>query len=225
MKYLILKAFGGLVFLFIAMGAALFLPAGTFSYWQAWSFLIVFGVAALAITLYLMKKDPKLLERRVYAGPTAEKEKTQKIIQFITSIGFIAMLVVPALDHRYGWSYVPAYLTIIGNILMAIGFLIIFFVYKQNTFTSATIEVYPEQKVVTTGMYALIRHPMYFGALFLFIGMSLTLASWWDFAVYLLIMPALLWRLFDEETFLTKNLAGYAAYRNKVKYRLLPFIW
>jgi protein-S-isoprenylcysteine O-methyltransferase Ste14 len=225
MKFLILKAFGGLLFLMIAMGAVLFLPAWTFNYWQAWIFLAVFGTSALAITLYLMKMDPKLLERRVYAGPTAEKETTQKIIQFITSIGFIAMLVVPALDHRWGWSYMPAYLTIFGNILIAIGFLIIFFVYKRNTFTSATIEVYAEQKVVTTGMYALVRHPMYFGALFLFIGMSLALGSWWDFAVYLIMMPALIWRLFDEEKFLTKNLQGYAEYKNKVRYRLIPFVW
>ncbi len=209
----------------IAMGAALFLPAGTFNYWQGWAFLAVFGIAALAITLYLMKKDTKLLERRVYAGPTAEKETTQKIIQFITSIGFIAMLVVPALDRRYGWSIVPMYLSAAGNVLIAIGFLIIFFVYKQNTFTSATIEVYAEQKVISTGLYSIVRHPMYFGALFLFIGMALALGSWWDFAVFILMTPALIWRLFDEEKFLTKNLQGYVAYQNKVKYRLIPFIW
>src|SRR5206468_10983767 len=107
-----------------------------------------------------MKKDPKLLERRVYAGPTAEKERSQKIIQSITSSGFIAMLVVPALD-RHHWSEVSLYATVAGDVFVAIGFLIVFLVYKENTFASATIEVAPEQKVVPTGLYALVRHPMY----------------------------------------------------------------
>lgn len=225
MKNLNIKAFGGLIFLLLAMAIALFLPAGTFGYWQAWIFLAVFFGAALAITLYLMKKDPKLLERRVYAGPTAEKETNQKIIQLIASLGFIAMLVVPALDFRFHWSGIPFYAEIAGDVLVAIGFLIIFFVYKQNTFTSATIEVYTGQKVISTGLYGLVRHPMYMGALVMFIGMILSLGSWWSLIVYLLIMPALIWRLFEEEKLLTKDLPGYADYKKKVRYRLLPFIW
>ena len=146
------------------MAALLFIPAWTLDYWQAWAFLAVFGVSSLAITLYLMKKDPKLLERRVYAGPTAEKEPSQKIIQTITSLGFIAMLVVAALDHRLHWSEMSLYVAVAGDVLVAIGFLIVFFVYKENTFASATIELAPEQKVISTGLYALVRHPMYMGA-------------------------------------------------------------
>ena len=114
--------------------------------------IALFFLSAFAITLYLMEKDPKLLERRVYAGPTAEKETSQKIIQFITSIGFMAMLVVPALDRRFAWPTVPLYASVVSDVLVAIGFLIIFFVYKENTFTSATIEVYPEQKVISTSI-------------------------------------------------------------------------
>ena len=223
--HLNIKAFGGLLCVLLVMAALLFIPAWTLDYWQAWAFLAVFGVSALAITLYLMKKDPKLLERRVYAGPTAEKERSQKIIQTITSMGFIAMLIVPALDHRFHWSEVPLYATVAGDVLVAIGFLITLFVYKENTFASATIELAPEQKVISTGLYALVRHPMYMGGLFLFVGMSLSLGSWWGLFVFLLIKPALIWRIFDEEKFLTKNLPGYAEYRNKVRYRLIPFIW
>jgi protein-S-isoprenylcysteine O-methyltransferase Ste14 len=207
------------------MAALLFLPAWTLDYWQAWVFLAVFGASALAITLYLMKKDPKLLERRVHAGPTAEKETAQKIIQFIASIGFAAMLVVSALDYRFAYSRVLPYVSLAGDVFVALGFLIIFFVYKENTFASATIELAPEQRVISTGLYALVRHPMYFGGFFLFVGMPLSLGSWWGLLVFLLIMPALIWRIFDEEKFLAKNLPGYTEYQNKVRYRLVPFVW
>ncbi len=207
------------------MAALLFIPARTLDYWQAWVFLAVFFLPALAITIYLMKQDPQLLARRVYAGPTAEKETSQKIIQCITSLGFIAMLVVPALDHRFHWSCVSFYGAVAGDVLVALGFLIIFFVYKENTFASATIEIYPGQKVISTGLYALVRHPMYMGGLFLFIGISLSLGSWWGLFGYLLVMPAVVWRIYDEEKFLTRNLPGYAEYKNNVKYRLIPFVW
>ena len=219
------KALGGLLCVLLVMAALLFIPAWTLDYWQAWAFLAVFGVSALATTLYLMKKDPKLLERRVYAGPTAEKEPSQKIIQSITSAGFIAMLVVAAFDHRFHWSEMSVYATVAGDVLVAIGFLIVFFVYKENTFASATIELAPEQKVISTGLYALVRHPMYMGGFFWLVGMSLSLASWWGLLVLLLIMPALIWRIVDEEKFLAKNLPGYWEYRTKVRYRLIPFLW
>ena len=225
MNLLNIKAFGGLFFLLLVMAALLFLPAGTLNYWQAWTFLAMFGASALVITLYLMKRDPKLLERRVYAGPTAEKETSQKVIQFITSIAFIAMIVVPALDHRFGWSRVPFYVSLSGDILVALGFLIIFFVYKENTFASATIEVYPEQKVIATGLYGLVRHPMYLGALIMFVGMPLSLDSWWGLFVIIAFLTAGAWRILDEEELLTKNLPGYSEYRKKVRFRLVPFVW
>jgi protein-S-isoprenylcysteine O-methyltransferase Ste14 len=224
-KNLNIKAIGGLLFLFVVMVALIFFPAQTVNYWQGWAFLGVFFLSAFVITIYLMKKDPKLLERRVYAGPTAEKETLQKIIQFIAGTGFIVMLVVPALDHRFHWSFIPTYLSITGDVLVAIGFFIIFLVYKENTFASATIELAPEQKVISTGLYALVRHPMYMGALVMFIGMILALGSWWGIVVFAIMMPALIWRLLDEEKFLAKNLPGYLEYQKKVKYRLIPFVW
>ena len=207
------------------MAALLFLSARTIDYWQAWAFLAVFFAPAFAITVYLMKRDPRLLERRLYAGPTAEQEPSQKIIQSITLLGFIAMLVIPALDHRFGWSAVPRYAAIAGDVLVALGFLIIFFVYKQNTYASATIEVSPDQRVISTGLYALVRHPMYMGGILLFVGMALALGSWWGLVMFGLVVPALIWRLVAEETFLVKNLSGYSAYRKKVRFRLVPYIW
>jgi protein-S-isoprenylcysteine O-methyltransferase Ste14 len=225
MKNLILKSFGGLVFLFVVMAALLFLPAGTFNFWQAWVFLSVFFGAALLITFYLMKYDKKLLEKRVAAGPTAEKLNTEKIIQTITSLWFIAMLVIPALDHRFYWSAIPPALVWVGDMILLIGFLIIFFVFKENSFTSATIEIQKDQKVVTSGLYRIVRHPMYMGGFFVFVGMSLALGSWWDFGLFAVVMPALIWRLFDEEKLLKKNLSGYTEYTKNVRYHLVPFIW
>jgi len=208
------------------MAVLLFLPAWTLDYWQAWVFLAVFGVSALAITLYLMKKDPKLLERRMLAGPTAERETSERIIQSITALGFMAMLVFPALDHRFHrWPAVFFFASVAGDVLVALGFLIIFFVYKENTFASATIEVYPDQKVVSSGLYALVRHPMYMGGFVFFVGTALSPGSWWGLFAFLLMMPAFIWRIFEEEGFLLKNLPGYAEYKNNVRHRLVPFIW
>lgn len=225
MKNLNKKALGGLVLLLVVMAVLLFVPAWTLDFWQAWVFLAVFGASSWAITLYLMKQDPQLLARRMQAGPTAEKEISQKIIQSLTSIMFVAMLAAPALDHRFHRFALPFYGAITGDVLVGIGFLIVFFVYKENTFASAIIECSPDQKVISTGLYARVRHPMYMGGIFLLVGMALALGSWSGLVVFLLFMPALIWRIFDEERFLAKNLPGYSQYQQKVKYRLVPYIW
>src|ERR1022692_2262665 len=160
-----IKAFVGLLFLLLVMAALLFIPAWTLDYWQAWTFLAVYFAWSLAITLYLMKKDPKLLQRRMSGGPTAEKEPAQRIIMFFASLGFIGLIIFPALDHRFAWSRMPPYAALAGDVLVALGFLAIFLAFKENTFSSATIEVAPDQSVTLTGPYALVRHPMYAGAL------------------------------------------------------------
>jgi protein-S-isoprenylcysteine O-methyltransferase Ste14 len=219
------KAFVGLLFLFLVMAALLFVPAGTFDYWQAWTFLAVYFAWSVAITLYLMKQDPNLLERRMRGGPTAEKETAQKIIMSFTSLGFIGLLVLPALDRRFAWSHMSPYAALAGDVLVAIGWLAIYFVFKENTFTSATIELAPDQKVISTGSYALVRHPMYSGALVMLAGIPIALGSWWGLLVIVAIIPALIWRLFDEEKFLARNLPGYAEYQNRVRYRLIPLLW
>ena len=218
------KAWLGLAFLAIAMGLLVFLPAGTFQYRQAWVYLSIFFGASFLITLYLMKRDPALLKRRLSAGPTAEKETTQKVIMLFASIGFIALLVVPALDYRFMWSSVPLYAVIAGDALTALCFYITFLVYKENTFTSATIEIAGDQRVISTGPYAMVRHPMYAGGLLLFIGTPLALGSFWGLLAFVATLPALIWRLLDEEKFLARNLPGYTEYCAKVRWRLIPRI-
>jgi protein-S-isoprenylcysteine O-methyltransferase Ste14 len=225
MKDLNKKAFGGLLWLLIVMALSLFLLAGTLNYWQAWTFLAVFFGSVFAITLYLMKRDPKLLERRVNAGPSAEKEKGQKIIQILASTAFIAIIVFPAVDHRLGLSTTPAYVVITGDILVAVGLLIVFLVFKENTFTSAIIEVDADQRVISTGPYAHVRHPMYIGALIMLLGVPLALGSWWGLFAIIPMVLVIISRLVGEEQFLARNLPGYSEYQNRVRYRLIPHIW
>jgi protein-S-isoprenylcysteine O-methyltransferase Ste14 len=219
------KAFARLLLVLLAMAVLLFFSAWTLDYWEAWTFLAVYSASSLAITFYLMKKDPNLLARRMRGGPTAEKEPTQKIIMFFASLGFIALLVFPALDHRFAWSHLQPYVALAGDVLVALGFLAVFFVFKENPFTSATIELAPDQRVISTGPYALVRHPMYAAALVMLLGIPVALGSWWGLLVILVMMPALIWRLFEEEKFLSRNLSGYVEYQNKVRYRLIPLVW
>jgi len=209
----------------LVFAVLLLVSAGTVNYWQAWMFLAVYFVSSFAITLYLVKKDPKLLERRMSGGPFAEKQTTQKIIMSLTSVGFIGLLVVPALDHRFAWSRMPPYLALAGDVLVALGFLAISFVFKENSFTWATIELATDQKVISTGPYAVVRHPMYAAALVMLLGIPIALGSWWGLLIIVAIVPALVWRLIDEEHFLAGNLPGYVEYQRKVRYRLIPLVW
>lgn len=225
MKKLIIQSIAGLVFLILVLAVALYLPAGTFEYWQAWVFLAVFFVSVLAITLYLAVKDPQLLQRRVTAGPGAEKEKKQNVIQSIAQVAFIAIFIVPALDHRLHWSQVPAWIVIAGDALVVLGLFFVFLVFRENSYTSGIIAVEAEQKLVSTGPYAIVRHPMYSGALLMLLGVPLALGSWWGVLTLIPITLVIVWRLLDEEEFLAKNLTGYPAYTSKVKYRLLPYVY
>ena len=219
------KAWLSLVALAVVMGLLLFVPAGTVRYWQAWVYLSIFFGAGVLITMHLMRHDPALLERRMSGGPTAEKRPAQKVIMLFTSLGFIALFVVPALDYRFGWSTVPLSGVLAGDALIAVGFFFIFLVYKENTFTSATIEVAPGQKVISTGPYAIVRHPMYASALLYLAGTPLALGSYWGFVPLVAMLPFLIWRLFDEERFLALNLPGYTEYQKKVRHHLIPRIW
>ena len=225
MKNLTGQAFLGLVQLVAMLAIFLFLPGWTLDYWQAWVFLAVFSVSVFLITLYFLKKDPSLIERRLKAGPSAEQERSQKIIQGLAAIFFILPFIVSSIDHRLGWSTVPTFVAILGDILVAVGLYIVFLVFRENTFTSATIEVTDEQKVISTGPYAVIRHPMYSGAFIMLLGIPLALGSWWAFIFVFLLFAAIVWRLLEEEKFLAKNLPGYKSYRQRVRYRLIPLIW
>jgi protein-S-isoprenylcysteine O-methyltransferase Ste14 len=186
------------------MGLLLFVPAGTVHYWQAWIYIGLYFGASLLITLYLMKKDPALLKRRLSGGPTAEKVETQKIIMLFASTGFMV---------------------IAGDMLTALWFYIMFLVFKENAFSSATIEIAKDQRVISTGPYAFVRHPMYVGGLLLFIGTPLALGSYWGLLAFVIVLPALIWRLLDEEKFLARNLPGYVEYCAKVRWRLIPGVF
>jgi protein-S-isoprenylcysteine O-methyltransferase Ste14 len=219
------RAFKGQVFLLLALAAMMFGSARSFDYWQAWTFLAVWVTTSVAVTLYLLKHDRALVERRLSAGPTAEKEPVQKIIMAIVSVGFIALVLVPGFDRHYHWSHMPPAVALVGDALVALGWLAIFFVFRENSFTSATIELAPDQTVISTGPYALVRHPMYAGALVMLLGIPIALGSWWGVLIVAAMLPALLWRLLDEEKFLARNLQGYTQYQEKVRYRLVPHLW
>jgi protein-S-isoprenylcysteine O-methyltransferase Ste14 len=225
MGHLNRRAWLALAVLAAVMALLLFVPAGTVRYWRAWVYLAIFFTASVLTTRYLMEKDPALLERRMSGGPAAEKRPTQRVIMLGASLSFIALLVVPALDYRYRRSSMPVALSLVGDLLVAIGFSLIFLVYRENTFTSATIEVAPDQVVIATGPYAIVRHPMYASASLYLVGTPMALGSAWGFIPLAFMIPFLIWRLLDEERFLARNLPGYVDYQQRVRHRLIPFVW
>jgi protein-S-isoprenylcysteine O-methyltransferase Ste14 len=225
MQTLYARAFRSSLLGTLIMATLLLLPAGTPNYWQAWVFMAVFVSASGAVTVYLAIHDPGLLDRRMRAGPAAEQERSQKFIISLAMTGFIGLLIVPALDHRFGWSRVPTYVCWIGDAQIAIGFLLVFFVVRVNTYAASTIQVAEDQKVISTGPYAFVRHPMYAGSFPILVGTPLALGSWWGLSALVVFVPALIWRLVDEESFLRKNLPGYTEYTDKVRYRLVPSVW
>jgi protein-S-isoprenylcysteine O-methyltransferase Ste14 len=178
MSNLLVKTILGFAFLMLVLALALFIPAGSLSYWQAWVYLINWAVCVILITLYLVKNDRELLAGRVQAGPVAETQKNQKIIQSLASLCFIALFIVPGLDYRFGWSNVPPMLSLIANGCVALGFFIVFLTFRENSHTRATIEVSDGQKVITSGPYRFVRHPMYAGASVLLIFTPPALGSW-----------------------------------------------
>lgn len=215
----------GFTQLISVLGILLLVPAWTLDYWQAWVYWFVFAASSALITAYLWKRDPKLLERRIDAGPGAETEKTQKLIQLLAFLAFIGAMILPSLDHRYSWSAVPLPVVLAGDVVVALGFLIVFLVFKENTFAAATIAVSSDQKVVSTGPYAIVRHPMYSGALVMLLGTPLALGSWWGLLMFIPMTLIIAWRARDEERFLDKKLCGYEEYCRRVRYRLAPLVW
>lgn len=209
----------------IALGVLLFLPAWTFAYWQAWLFIVVFLISVNVIGIYLTLKDPVLLERRKKVGPGVEQSMTQKIIMFLAIFSSLAILVFCAFDHRFAWSPVPSSISVLGDVLVALGLLINLIVFRENSFGGSTIEIVEGQKVISTGPYARIRHPMYMGVLVMILGIPLALGSWWGLAILAITTPVLMVRILDEEKLLSNDLPGYRAYTQKVRYRLVPYLW
>jgi protein-S-isoprenylcysteine O-methyltransferase Ste14 len=222
---LIVRSFAGLLFLLAMLALALFASAGTFDFWQAWVYLAVFGGSVFLITAYLFVRDRRLLESRLNVGPVAETRRSQQVIQALASLFFLLLFIIPGLDRRFGWSHVPAALSIVSDILVALSLFFVFLVFRENSFTSAIIEVANEQRVISTGPYSLVRHPMYSGAMLLLIFSPLALGSWVGVPFAIPVMLVIVLRLLDEERFLSRSLPGYEDYRRKVRWRLLPGIW
>jgi protein-S-isoprenylcysteine O-methyltransferase Ste14 len=203
----------------------LFLPAGTFDYWQAWVFIAVFIVGTMLPTVYLAVKYPDALQRRMTSGPWNETRLAQRLITVGIILAVVAVGVVSSLDHRFGWSSVPTPVVVGGNVLVLAGLLVAEVVVIQNNYAAATIRVEADQPVISTGLYGLVRHPMYVGALIMMVGMPLALASYWGL---LTIVPGVLVfaaRITDEEKALRQELHGYEEYTEKVHYRLVPGVW
>jgi len=209
----------------LLLAALLFVPAGTLAYWQAWLFLATFFSSSVALGVYFAKHDPALLERRIKAGPAAEQEPAQKMIIALLIAGFMLVLVVAGLDYRWHGATVPLWLVILSDVGIIASFAVFFIVMKQNSYAASTIRVEPGQPVISIGLYGVVRHPMYSGALLLAVCMPLALGSLWSLLLLIALVPVLAWRLLDEERVLKRDLAGYEAYCARVRYRLIPFVW
>jgi protein-S-isoprenylcysteine O-methyltransferase Ste14 len=220
-----LQALASSLFGIAFFAVLLFWPAGTLNYWQAWVFIAVFIAATMIPSIYLAVNDPAALRRRMKAGPAAETRPVQRIAIVGTVVSVVAVLVISALDHRFGWSQVPTAVIVIGNVLVAVGLGLAQLVVIQNSYAAATITVEPEQKVVSTGLYGVVRHPMYVGALIMMAGTPLALDSYWGLVAIIPGLAVLALRIVDEENMLRQELTGYREYIEKVHYRLLPYVW
>jgi protein-S-isoprenylcysteine O-methyltransferase Ste14 len=225
MSDLHIRAAGSLLQLPVLLALLVFLPAGTFDYWQGWLFSGVFVACSMAMTLYLAITDPQLLERRMNIGPGAEKEPTQKLIALGLFVAFAAMPVLSAIDHRFGWSSMPVAVVLFGNALIVLAYVGFYLVFRENTYGAATIQVAEGQRVIATGPYGVVRHPMYGWALAMIAGIPLALGSWWGLILAVPCAAMIVVRLLDEERFLATNLAGYSDYMRKVPRRLVPYVW
>jgi protein-S-isoprenylcysteine O-methyltransferase Ste14 len=208
--------------LFIFLMLLILVPAGTLKYWQVYVYAAILLIPMFFVVHYFLKKDPIFLERRM---KFKEKEKEQKLIQSLFSLFFIAGYVVSGLDKRYGWSEIPVGVIILSDILIFIGYLMIFLVFKQNSYAARIVDVEETQKLISTGLYGIIRHPMYFGVVVMYLLTPVALGSYWGLIPMAAIPLALVLRILNEEKVLCKELAGYQEYCQKVKYRLIPFIW
>jgi protein-S-isoprenylcysteine O-methyltransferase Ste14 len=202
-----------------------FVPAGTFDYWRGWAFLAVFSAATMIPSGYLAMMNPAALQRRMQAGPSAESRPLQKIVITFAFLSMAVMIVVSALDFRFSWSSVPAAFSVAGDVLVGSGLLLAMVTTIQNGYAAANIKVESDQKVVSTGVYCVVRHPMYFGNVVMMVGVPLALGSYWGLLFVIPGLAVLATRILDEEKVLTLELTGYGDYTRRVRYRLVPGVW
>jgi protein-S-isoprenylcysteine O-methyltransferase Ste14 len=209
----------------VAFGLILFLTAGTVNYWQAWILLAVFAISTWISSIYLLRANPAALQRRMRGGPTAETRMPQKVVIGCFWLSLATMFIVSVLDHRFGWSAVPPAVFLVGDVLVAVGLGVVMLVIIQNSYAAATVRVEAGQKLVSTGLYGLVRHPMYTGNVIMMVGIPLALGSYWALVFVVPGLLVLALRIRDEEKLLQEQLDGYRQYTQKVRYRLVPCMW
>lgn len=206
----------------ILVSLLVFLPAGTIRYFGGWLFLLLLFIPMLILGIVLYFKAPKLLEKRLNAK---EKQKAQKGVSAVSGLVFIAGFVVAGLDFRFGWSSVPLFAEIVASVVLLVSYGLYGEVMRENEFLSRTVEVQDGQRVIDSGLYSIVRHPMYAVTLLLFFSIPIVLGSWWSLLCFLPYAFAIVVRTIDEERLLKRELFGYSEYMTRVKYRLIPFIW
>jgi protein-S-isoprenylcysteine O-methyltransferase Ste14 len=217
-KKALLRTFG-----FSALVGLLLIVTGGPDFWQGLRYWIVFTLSALAITLYFLQHNPRLIERRLAAR--TERDETQQAIRGLLSAALILLFVVPGIDHRMGWSDIPAPVVAVADAVVVLGFAVVFLTFQANSHVGATTDVPPNQRVISTGPYALVRHPMYLGLALIVLATPFALGSEWAFAWALAAVGCLAWRLVEEEKYLSLHLPGYDTYRRHTRYRLIPYVW
>ena len=219
---LFFQALTKFVFGLLLVGLLLFLPAGTFAYWQAWLFIGILFVPMFIAGIVLIVRQPELLRKRLDAK---EQQQEQKWVVALSGLMFIAVFVVAGLSRRFGWYMLPDWAVFVATVVFLAAYALYAEVMRENVWLSRTIEVQENQQVVSTGLYGIVRHPMYSATLLLFLSMPLVLGSPWSFAIMLLYIPIIALRIRNEEQVLERELKGYTEYKQRVKYKLIPFIW